>query len=188
MRVDLAILAINGARTDNMRLQDATQYIKECGRNGYLQLTCSNQAHLRSAEDLNAVLGNISTIPSIYREENDDQLDLRPLDLGEFKGITHSRLPDIKSFKQPISTPQRQVQQQPEPFYQSQPVHTPQATYEEPVSYTNSTPAAPVVPKSVKPPSPVQKPGNFKTAGVVLHVNNPNSDKRSSTLCWVNLR
>lgn len=54
--------------------------------------------------------------------------------------------------------------------------------------FQNSTPAAPVVPKSVKPPSPVQKPGNFKTAGVVLHVNNPNSDKRSSTLCWVNLR
>ena len=69
-----------------------------------------------------------------------DQLDLRPLDLGEFKGITHSRLPDIKSFNQPVSAPKQQqpVQQQPEPepVYQSQPVYTPQATYEEPVSYT----------------------------------------------------
>lgn len=70
-----------------------------------------------------------------------DQLDLRPLDLGEFKGITHSRLPDIKSFKQPVSAPQRPVQQQqqPEPVYQSRPVYTPEATYQEPVSsYTVS--------------------------------------------------
>jgi hypothetical protein len=69
-----------------------------------------------------------------------DQLDLRPLDLGEFKGITHSRLPDIKSFKQPVSAPQRLVQQQqhPEPVYQSRPVYTPEATYQEPVSYTVS--------------------------------------------------
>jgi hypothetical protein len=29
------------------------------------------RAHMRGAEDLNAVLGNISTIPSIYREENE---------------------------------------------------------------------------------------------------------------------
>ena len=68
-----------------------------------------------------------------------DNLNLQPLDLGEFKGITHSRLPDLKSFNKPSPSSQPV---QPQTVYEPQPVYEPerqpQASYEEPVSYSVS--------------------------------------------------
>jgi len=83
IRPDLGIIAVNGQNVAHLRHMDAIQYIKEVSRTGRLRLELS-QIIPRRAEDLNSILGGISTVPTMYREEDEnDVINYRPIDHKE---------------------------------------------------------------------------------------------------------
>jgi len=86
MRPGLSILRVNGQDMQNLRHIDAVQYVKQCSRSGSLALTLE-QGLLRFGEDLNVVLGEVSTTPNMYRTDTRafDVVEHRPIDFNESK-------------------------------------------------------------------------------------------------------
>jgi len=86
IRIGLTILGVNGQDMQNVRHMDAVQFVKQCSRSGSISLTLE-QGLLRTGEDLNVILGEFSTIPTMYRDtdKSDNFVEHRPIDHNESK-------------------------------------------------------------------------------------------------------